>query len=87
MPFLEVVLQTYLHFLENDCDEEDHEIERVGKCLNQFNYCQFHKTLPTSSLQMHWILVRFYEMGDIQITLQQNNINYILVKDESAAGP
>ena len=25
----------------------------------------FHKTLPKSSSQMHWILVRFYEMGDI----------------------
>ena len=28
------------------------------------NYSQFHKTLPTSRLQMHWISVRFYEMGD-----------------------
>ena len=27
-------------------------------------YSQFHKTLPKSSLQMHWISVRFYEMGD-----------------------
>ena len=25
----------------------------------------FHKTLPKSSLPMHWISVRFYEMGDI----------------------
>ena len=25
----------------------------------------FHKTLPKSSLQMHWISVRFDEMGDI----------------------
>ena len=24
---------------------------------------QFHKTLPKSSLQMHWISVRFYERG------------------------
>ena len=30
-------------------------------------YSQFHKTLPKSSLlvQMHWISVRFYEMGDM----------------------
>ena len=28
-------------------------------------YSQFHKTLPKSSLPMHWISVRFYEMGDI----------------------
>ena len=27
-------------------------------------YSQFHKTLPIASLQMHWISVRFYEMGD-----------------------
>ena len=30
-----------------------------------FMYSQFHKTLLKSSLQMHWISVRFYEMGDI----------------------
>ena len=28
-------------------------------------YIQYHKTLPKSSLQLHWISVRFYEMGDI----------------------
>ena len=28
------------------------------------NYSPFHKTLPKSSLQLHWISVRFYEMGD-----------------------
>ena len=28
------------------------------------NYSQFHKTLPKSSLQKHWIWGRFYEMGD-----------------------
>ena len=27
-------------------------------------YSQFHKTLPKSSLQMHGIPARFYEMGD-----------------------
>ena len=29
-----------------------------------FIYSPFHKTLPKSSLRMHWISVRFYEMGD-----------------------
>ena len=28
-------------------------------------YSQFHKTLPKSRLQMQWISVKFYEMGDI----------------------
>ena len=31
-------------------------------CLER--YSPFHKTLPRSSVQMHWISVRFYEMGD-----------------------
>ena len=30
-------------------------------------YSPFQKTLPKSSLQMNWVSVRFYEMGDIQI--------------------
>ena len=30
-------------------------------------YSPFHKTLPISSLQIYWISVRFYEMGDIWI--------------------
>ena len=29
-------------------------------------YSQFHKTLPITSLQIHWISVRFYEMGYTQ---------------------
>ena len=29
-------------------------------------YSQFHKTLPKSLLQMHWISVRFYEMCNIK---------------------
>ena len=28
-------------------------------------YSPFHKTLPKSSLQVHWISVRFDEMSDI----------------------
>ena len=31
-----------------------------------FVYRPFHKTLPKSSVQMHWISVRFYEMDDTQ---------------------
>ena len=38
-----------------------------GNCLKLikkiFVYSLFHKTLPESSLQMHWISVRFYEIG------------------------
>ena len=33
--------------------------------MHYFTYSQFHITLPVSSLQMQWISVRFYEMGDI----------------------
>ena len=29
-----------------------------------FSYSLFHKTLPKPGLQMHWISVRFYELGD-----------------------
>ena len=29
-----------------------------------FTYSPFHKTLPKCSLLVHWISVRFYEMGD-----------------------
>ena len=39
-----------------------------------FTYSQFHKTLPRSSLQMHWISERFYEMGDINIVLRKNSL-------------
>ena len=33
----------------------------------KLTYSTFHKTLPNSSLQMHWISVRFYEMGVITV--------------------
>ena len=36
--------------------------------LSELIYSTFHKTLPRSSLQMQWISVRFYEMGDTIIT-------------------
>ena len=38
--------------------------------VNDVDYSQFHKTLPKSSLQMHWISVRFYEMGDISESMK-----------------
>ena len=31
--------------------------------LENFYVSPFHKTLPKSSLKVHWISVRFYEMG------------------------
>ena len=41
-------------------------------------YSPFHKTLPSSSFQMHWISVRFYEMGDSSIILK----NYVREEDK-----
>ena len=32
-----------------------------------FNYSQFYKTLPQSSLRIHGLSVRFYEMGDRRV--------------------
>ena len=40
----------------------------------KINYRQFHKTLPRSSLQMHLISVRFYEMGDTCKTCNHGRI-------------
>ena len=48
------------------------KVENVGERLNLKNlnmYSPFHKTLQNSTLQMHWISVRFNNMGDIQILL------------------
>ena len=39
-------------------------------------YSLFHKTLPKSSLQMRWILVRFYEMSNIIIFILFKNALY-----------
>ena len=36
----------------------------TNKTITKLPYSQFHKTLPKSSLQLHWISVRLYEMGD-----------------------
>ena len=55
------------------------EIQNVGaflfldytSSLVLLMYSQFHKTLPKSSLQMHRISVRFYEMGDIREDTQK----------------
>ena len=44
-------------------------------------YSPFHKTLPRSSFLMHWISVRFYEMGDTWKTdtlIKKYNIQYML---------
>ena len=39
-------------------------INRFWNFDSEFNYSPFHKTLPKSSLQIHWISVKLYEMGD-----------------------
>ena len=44
-----------------------------------FKYSPFHKTLPKSSLRMHWISVRFYEIsifkGKIKMLIIDNDTN------------
>ena len=48
----------------------------MEKRVCEFSYSRFHKTFLKSSLQMHWIKVRFYEMGDTKKYLvMQNFIN------------
>ena len=43
--------------------------------FNVFIYILFHKNLPMISiLQMHWISVRFYEMGDITATYMRAKV-------------
>ena len=37
------------------------------KKRKHITYSLFHKTLPIFSLHMHWIFVRFYEMGDMSV--------------------
>ena len=44
-----------------------------------FRYSQFHKTLPKSSLQMPWISVGFYEMGNILEHWSQEFLNRIFL--------
>ena len=39
--------------------------DRLTLQCQQLNYSLFYKTLPKSNFQMHWISVRFYEIGDI----------------------
>ena len=41
-------------------------------------YSLFHKTIPRSSLQMHWISVRFYEICDTKL-LQKRYKNLLKV--------
>ena len=43
-------------------------------------YSLFHKPLPKSSLQIHWISVRFYEMGDILVReAEKKSSHYMFV--------
>ena len=39
-------------------------VNRFWNFDSEFNYSPFHKTFPKSSLQIHWISVKLYEMGD-----------------------
>ena len=48
---------------------------------NMFIYSPFHKTLPRSSLQMHLISVRFYEMGDSSLLIEY--LTYIHISANS----
>ena len=44
-------------------------VQSIAACndeiFHSLRYSPFHKTLPRSSKEMHWIWVRFYEMGVI----------------------
>ena len=47
-------------------------------------YRPFQKTLPKSSLQMHWISVRFYEMDDMIFAFFLNLLkNLIYAREEN----
>ena len=46
----------------------------------KLEYSQFHKTLLKSSLWMHWISVRFYEMGDTWTMNLINDENMMIVQ-------
>ena len=39
-------------------------LKKIWNWELKWRYSPFHKTLPKSNLQMLWISVRFYEMGD-----------------------
>ena len=40
------------------------KMQQNHNIFSNIQYSPFNKTLPICSLQMHWISVRFYEMGD-----------------------
>ena len=42
-----------------------------------FTYRPFHKTLPKSSLRIHLISVRFYEMGDISYFIKPCRVAFL----------
>ena len=66
--YLKDTLQYYLLFFgfkNNDYYFMDSQMPRIFYLYFNFAYHPFLKTLPITSLQMHWISVRFYEMGVI----------------------
>ena len=48
----------------NELGEDITEAKLICRPLPHIRYSPFHKTLPIISLQIHWISVRFYEIGD-----------------------
>ena len=38
-------------------------VSQLYRWFHNFLYSPFHKTFPNYSLQMHWISIRFYEIG------------------------
>ena len=47
--------------------------------LFAYIYSPFHKTMPRSSLQIHWISVRFYEMDGIILKCRALNTGFSLL--------
>ena len=46
----------------------------VHQVVNEYTYLfVIHKTLLKYSLQMHWILVKFYEMGDTKKVISSSS--------------
>ena len=62
------------------CASTDEQKPKIYR-LTPFLYSPFHRTLPKSSLQIHWISARFYEMVDLQKKCKYKEIT--LLNDSS----
>ena len=47
-----------------------------------YSQLKFHKTLPKSSLQMHWISVRFYDNDSIVYILFVSMIQFVCMENK-----